>query len=61
MNKSLIIWFERETGKFENVRYFREFSDSIQFTYDGVSTGETREAVFHKSKLVGYAITQEVE
>lgn len=60
MKRSLIIWFEGAgTGKFENVRNFYDGGDEIEFTYDGVSTQETREANFRKSKIVGYAITEE--
>lgn len=60
MQRSLIIWFEGAgTGKFENVRNLHADADTIEFTYDGVSTQETREAVFLTSKIVGYAITEE--
>lgn len=60
MKRSLIIWFEGAvTGKFENVRNFFDDGDEIEFTYDGVSTQETRTATFRKSKFVGYAITEE--
>lgn len=62
MKRSLIIWFEGfGTGKFENVRDFSVGKEVINFTYDGVSTNETRVATFNKSKLVGYALTKEEE
>lgn len=60
MKRSLIIWVDDAgTLKFENVRDFSDDKEVINFTYDGVSTNETRAATFHKSKLVGYAFTKE--
>lgn len=60
MKRSLIIWVEDVgTLKFENVRDFSDDKEVINFTYDGVSTNETRAATFNKSKLVGYAFTKE--
>lgn len=56
-NKTLIIWLTNgNTCKFEQVENFREYKNSITFTYFGVSTQVEREAEFMKSNIAGYAL-----
>ncbi|MDT2485045.1 hypothetical protein [Enterococcus avium] len=56
--KDLIIWLPNgQTMKFENVTEFTVGLTGITFTYDGVSTGKTRQAVFFDKDMLGYAIS----
>lgn len=44
------------TFMFKACRRIRETKEGLQFTYTGVSTGETRDAVFLRENMAGYAI-----
>ncbi|MGH1816613.1 hypothetical protein [Enterococcus casseliflavus] len=64
--KSLIIWLPTgKTMKFEDVRDFDEeplrHDEAITFNYHGVSTDVRRNAVFMKSRLMGWSLEQEDE
>lgn len=44
------------TFMFKACRRIRETKEGLKFTYTGVSTGETRDAVFLRENMAGYAI-----
>jgi len=60
--QSLIIWFKNgSTGKFEKVKNFKhETAESgrsyLRFSYFGISTQVTREAVFYFDNIAGFAM-----
>lgn len=61
--QSLIIWLsDGKIMKFEDVWDFEEVLkkdyDQLQFTYQGVSNGVRRNAVFNNVKLLGWALEE---
>ena len=56
-NKFLIVWLQNgNVLEFEQVEYFKEYKNSITFTYFEISTQTEAEAEFMKSNIAGYAL-----
>lgn len=59
MDKTLVIWLNNgATALFHQVSRFHDATDTISFKYVGQSTETTRNAVFNKSNLAGYALKE---
>lgn len=55
---TLAIWFRNgETAYFTGVEDFGSFSSTIEFRYFGKETQITRDAVFNRNVIAGFAIS----
>ncbi len=56
--KTLVLWFANgETAYFTDVSALLESEGSIGFRYFGKETQTTRDAVFNRDVLAGYAVS----